>query len=87
MSRDSQAGASCHFPARSTSLNAATPPPAGRDCSIAALNCLLTGPQNGTRTHCVPVGSCHALSEPHTPRPSNACASLQMSGVVCSVVR
>ena len=38
MSRDSQAGVSCHLPARSSSLNAATPPPAGRACSIGALN-------------------------------------------------
>ena len=87
MSRESHAGVSCHLPARSSSLNAATPPPAGRACSIGALNVVLTGPQNGASTHCVPSSSCHALSAPQMPLASNACASLQMSGVVCSVVR
>ena len=88
MSRDSQAGV--ELPARRharCSLNAATPPPVGRACSIGALNVLADRPQNGASTHCVPLASCHALSAPQMPRASNACASLQMSGVVCSVVR
>src|SRR6266545_3447074 len=67
MSRDSHAGVSCHLPPTSSSLSAATPPRVGRLCSIGALNVVLTGPQNGTRTHCVPCGSCQALSAPQTP--------------------
>jgi len=39
------------------------------------------------RTDTRDCSSCHALSAPHTPLASNACASLQMSGVVCRVVR
>ena len=50
--------------------------------ALGALNFVLTGPQNGTRTHCVPCGSCQALSAPQTPTLSKACESAQMSGVV-----
>src|SRR5262245_28276072 len=82
MSRDSQAGVSCHLPATSSSLSAAMPPPLGRLCSIGALNCVLTGPQNGTSTHCVPWGSCQAPRAPQTPTLSNAWESAQISGVV-----
>jgi len=44
---ESHPGVSRHSLARCSSLNAATPPPVGRACSIGALNSLLTGPQNG----------------------------------------
>src|SRR6187549_2345740 len=67
MSRDSHAGVSCHLPPTSSSLSTATPPPLGRLCSIGALNFVLTGPQNGTSTHCVPCGSCQAPRAPQTP--------------------
>ena len=52
-----------------------------------SLKPVLTGPQKGTSTHCVPAASCHVLNAPQTPTPSNACESAQMSGVVCRVVR
>src|SRR5262249_9500894 len=87
MSRDNHAGVSCHLPARSSSFIAATPPPVGLECSTGALNCVLTGPQKGTSTHCTPFSSCQPLNAPHTPCASNACASLQINGVVYIVVR
>src|SRR5215813_15401911 len=81
MLRESQACVSCGFPSFSSILNAATAPCATGPCSIGAVNCECFGPQNGTRTHRVPLDSSHVASAPQTPAPANCTSSLQMRGV------
>src|ERR671923_813895 len=81
ISREIQAGVSAHFPAFSSTLNAAMAPYLTAPFSIGALNLECFGPQNGVSAQRTPFASSQVAIEPQMPAEAKFTSSLQIKGV------
>src|SRR5919198_6666671 len=87
MSRETQAGVSCHLPPFSSTLKAAMAPYFTLPYSTGALKAECFGPQKGVSTQRVPLASAQLAIEPQMPADAKLTSSLQISGVRYKGVR